>query len=351
MQERPPEPSRSGIRPSCGPAGPRPLIYAIGTIGFDFGTEARRDSFIQAMDPVSAGTAKDGAELEHPANPYDAAQLHRYLSVNPWASDKVTWTLKMDSTPIYALEAETPVGMDWGGTMLEDDPDDSLERRFEKLRSALDYPPVSTIYRTFRDAIKAQMLPQDHAGHVSRVSIPGRLTDRTVRLFSGQTLQVVEVKSRGVYAWDEPKLVHAVLKAVKTDLRARSLHIDERNVSLTIRSLLDKIYYQFRNLGQTSADRALNFAGTNAFLFGQSFATGLLAAKYVPGKDDRLYALDTIRVAKSPFCRMDSDCQDVTITFFDPEDERRSKLSFLETYDVSDDPVSIGPPHQFLGEM
>ncbi|HEX5493493.1 MAG TPA: S8 family serine peptidase, partial [Mycobacteriales bacterium] len=53
------------------PVGPRwdPYVYALGVVGNDFGSEARRDSFKQLMAPV----AVDSTVV--PANPYDARQM------------------------------------------------------------------------------------------------------------------------------------------------------------------------------------------------------------------------------------------------------------------------------------
>jgi hypothetical protein len=57
-----------------------------------------------------------------------------------------------------------------------------------------------------------------------------------------------------------------------------------------------------------------------------------------------LYMLDDISVSKSPFCRMDSDCWDVKLRFFDPENERRARMVMRFTVDVSDElPVTLGP--------
>jgi hypothetical protein len=83
----------------------------------------------------------------------------------------------------------------------------------------------------------------------------------------------------------------------------------------------------------TSQDRALNFASTNAFqaasTFAETVATGV--------------ELDSIIVEKSPFCRLDSDCWDVKLKFFDPENSRRAKKLFRFTIDVSDIiPVTLG---------
>ncbi|NEQ10674.1 MAG: peptidase S8, partial [Moorea sp. SIO4E2] len=55
--------------------------------------------------------------------------------------------------------------------------------------------------------------------------------------------------------------------------------------------------------------------------------------------------LDTIGVERSPFCRVDSDCWDVKLKFFDPENDRRAKKILRYTIDVSDImPVTMGQP-------
>lgn len=375
-------PSHSGVRPACGcgggdPAactcggedvgttGGRQLVYAIGTIGFDYPTEARRDSFRQQMPYRTENVG--GEEVEQEPDPYNVNQLRDYLLGAPWACDKLTWTLVMDGATVYALEAETPVAMDWGQPLVL--PEEAQEKRksvaeltaakdksLDEIIAMLASPPVSTVYRVFRDAIAGQAINVERqedkrAEYISRVSVPGVLTGRTTRLYSGQIVPVVEVKSRGLYTWHESLLVEAVIEQITDEAeknRAEVRNLDE--LRLTIRAFLDKIYYQFRNLGQTSADRALNFMGTNAYSFSKLLSEGLLSAGKVPGSSKNLYALDTITVAKSPYCRVGSDCQDVTVTFYDPEDERRSRLSYQFTVDVSDAlPVTLAPFHTFLG--
>jgi len=361
----PPGPARvdgiqeRGIRPSCGcegrSSGQQPLVYAIGTIGCDFQTEARRDSFRQDMPFVDAGTTPEGVPIEVQGDPYNPHQLRDYLTRNPWASDKLTWTLMVDSSPIYALEAEPSVGMDHGEPFDEDRVRAAAGQVGGDLADVLvelAQPPVSTVHRTFRDALVGQTLKADEANYVSRVSVPGVLTGRTTRLFSGQVVPVVEVKSRGIYTWNETALVAAVVGRVMDENQDPSAGLSEQRLRKTVRAFLDKLYYQFRNLGQSDADRALNFAGTNAFLFGNTFSDGLLAAKYVPGEEDRFYTLDTISVTKSAYCREQSVCYEVVTNFFDPENDRRARLSFLQTIDVSIEvPVSVAPVHQFLGGM
>lgn len=377
-----PDPTGQGVRPSCpdcgGTCGERPgvaatptgdgrqLIFAVGAIGFDYRTDARRDSFRQQM-PNEVVPAADGhPEQERPPNVYDPVQLHAYLSKNPWASDKLTWTLNMDATPIYALEAETPVGMDWTRPIIADRKTppaavrSNAERAVRKpgtelaeLVEVLSYPPVSTIYRTFRDALVGQIQDDKSDTYVSRVSVAGVLTGRTVRLFSGQVVPVVEVKSRGLYTWNQHVFVENLLDALTSRQNENEKVPDREALRSILCAALDKIYYQLRNLGQSSADRALNFAATNAFLVGKEIGDALVPRRLSdhPGADpEHPYALDTIRVSKSPYCRPGSDCQDVIFTFFDPENDRRANLSLLFTFDVSDElPVSLAPVHHFIG--
>jgi cyanobactin maturation PatA/PatG family protease len=320
-------PSR-GVVPSgdCNCSSPQTNIFAIGNIGYDFGTEARRDSFRQQMPLPEFGSPP----VETTANPYDVHQLHDYLERNPWESTKLTWTLNLDLIPIYALEAELAYA---------------------------DY-----VYEVFREALLGETLPNDDLGYVSRVSIPGVLTNQTTRLFSGQVVPVVKVQRRGLYSWNEAVLVEAVVQAVEHSLARQSPPLsaptDAATVRGTVRAFLDKVYYQFRNLGQSSPDRALNFAVTNAMQFGQVIGEGILSGfQKVPtatiaaasGAPLSLYSLDTIDVQKSPYCRMDSDCWDVKVTFFDPENDRRARAVYQFTIDVSDEmPVSLAPVHQFL---
>jgi cyanobactin maturation PatA/PatG family protease len=269
-----------------------PFVYALGIVGYDFGTEARRDSFKQLMVPVDVG----GSVV--PANPYDSRQMVDHLTANPSEARALIWTLNLELTPIYAVEA---VG-----------------------------PYAASVYELLTRFLGGEVAAPADPAYIERVSIPGRRTDRTVRLFSGQIVPVVEVEQvRGLYGWQ----INALLEAATDAARAVREDASEEQVGESLREFLTRVYYDLRNLGATSRDRALNFAATNAFQAAQTFATAVAAGM----------ALDTIAVEKSPFCRMDSDCWDVRLRFFDPENSRRARRVFRFTIDVSDIlPVSLG---------
>jgi hypothetical protein len=123
--------------------------------------------------------------------------------------------------------------------------------------------------------------------------------------------------------------------------------LDEIRYSLRV--FLQRIYYDLRNLGQTSQERALNFAATDVFQ-NVGALVEVLRNKKRPSADTGsgqavTMQLDTLEVERSPFCRMDSDCWDVKLKFFDPENDKRAKRVIRYTIDVSDImPVTLGKP-------
>lgn len=278
----------------CSGVGVKSLVYAMGTVSYDFGTEARRDSFKQLMPDLEGNPP-------FPANPYVVSQMVDYLEQNPYEAKSLIWTLNLELTPIYAIE---PVG-----------------------------PYAELAYEHLISAIKGQIKPDNDPDYVSRVSIPGVLTGKTVRLFSGQVVPVITPEVRGMYEWNVNQLVTLAVEAARTAMPQAQANQQEQATRASLKEFLNRMYYEFRNLGQTSQERALNFAATNAFQAAQALteATG------------KGMQLDRIETEKSPFCRMDSDCWDVKLKFFDPENDRRAKKVFRFTVDVSDQmPVTIG---------
>jgi hypothetical protein len=167
----------------------------------------------------------------------------------------------------------------------------------------------------------------------------------------------VIAQPRGLFAWSTEQLTDAVIEAIKAKQAAQDppqelSADDERNARTFVRNFLNKLYYQLRNLGRTSPDRALNFSATNAFQAADTIVSAIdpVTAGLIPAPKDRkgFYTLDTVSVTKSPHCRFDSDCWDVQLTFFDPVNVLQAGLVFQFTLDVSDEmPVTLGPVHQW----
>lgn len=291
------------------------IIYALGTLGYDFGTEARRDSFKQLMPEVRSdnyeviepGEVLPDGVYPIPPNPYDARQMVRYLQDNPSEAKSLIWTLNLELTPIYAIEPQGPFAY--------------------------------SIYEYLVDFLAGQILASDEDEYIERVSVPGLSTGATKKLFSGQVVPVIEaINTRGMYGWKINALIQRVLDALPPDTSEEI----RQKVANSLRSFLQRIYYDLRNLGQTSSERAINFSATNTFQYANALATIL---QFDSAEREAVLQLDSIDVEKSPFCRMDSDCWDVKIKFFDPENDQRAKKVLRYTIDVSDlMPVTLGEP-------
>ncbi len=257
-----------------------PMVFALGRIGYEFVSEARRDSFLHLMRQASV----DGA-LAAP-NPYQPEDMANYLSRFPGEASAVVWTLSLDHSPLYALQG---VGAH-----------------------------ADEIYAIFR-----QWLEQGR--QLDRVSVAGRLQGQ-IQLVTGQWLPVLHIeRPAGLWGWSLDSLV-ALQKPGQPVLQRR------------LREFAERVYYDLRNTGQSSAERALNFAATNLTQAHQA-----LAEAHEQGME-----LADVRVEPCSFYRKDGDCWDVVLEFFDPERGGRGRLAYRLSLDVAElVPVTLGPVRSF----
>lgn len=292
-------PSGPGGGCGCGGGASAPpqqqLIYALGQLGVDFESEARRDSFAQSMGPV---VNEDGKMLAPYGNPQDTRQLLAYLKKSPWDAAALTWTLSIDATPIYAI---LPAG-----------------------------PFAPAVHARLQEFL-ADMLEG-----VDRISIPGVVAG-SVRLANGQIVPAIIPELRGMFSWTTDALVRSLMPVQPESLDEAGKErfaLETAEVAEGVHNFLERVYYELRNLGQTPQDRAINFAATNAFNIETVFENA----------HKQKLDLDTIEVEPSPICRPDSDCWDVKLMFFFPEREAQSaRRAYRFTVDVSDVvPVTVG---------
>jgi hypothetical protein len=264
------------------------LVYASGTLGYDFPAQARRDVFQQLLTAASTTVS---------AAPSDSNRMVGHLTEHPAEASELIWTLDIEFTPHYAIE---PTG-----------------------------PYAAEIYQLLTRLRADATLPPDHPEHVERIAIPGRLTGRTARLCTGQDLPIVEVQqTRGIRGW----------KSIGDATKATSSGQHDDEAVTTLREFRARISYDLRNLGASSRDRALNFAATTAFQETRTFATVLRQGM----------VLDSVTVDQSPFARRHSDCWNVKLRFFDPENTDRVNRVYCFTIDVSDIvPIAVGNPKEW----
>ncbi len=190
---------------------PPQLVYAIGGLWFDFGTEARRDLFVQRLDPVRAN------------NPME---LTAFLREHPQFAPGLTFILMQEQVPLYAIQ---PAG-----------------------------PFAVPTYNSMLDAIESSL---DTGGNEQRVSIPGFIRG-TTRLLNGMNVPTIFPDLRGMYKWRSAHLIEST----------RALVQEGGDSDDQLLNFLNRVYYELRNLGVAPEDRALNFAATNAYQARVAFA-------------------------------------------------------------------------------
>jgi cyanobactin maturation PatA/PatG family protease len=278
--------SPSNILPSAcacsgGGATTPSLVYVLGQLNYDFGNEANKDSFAQRMDSNTS--------------PDNSIQFLDYLNKSPLnmaGAQSVIWTLTIEDNPIYAIY---PVGA----------------------YASLTY---SQIVDFFKDQVEKG---------VERVSIPGTISG-TVKLMSGQEVPVVVPDLRAMFNWKTKNIWEQLIKETKGN---------DNEVKAKLNNFLARVYYEMRNFGLSASDRAINFAGTNAFMAAEIFENA--------HKED--LDLLTISAEKSSICRPGSNCWDIKLKFFNPKKVlEAAKVVYTITIDVSDViPVSVGSFRKF----
>lgn len=316
------------------------LVFALGQLGYDFGTEANRDYFKQqGMETpesrremasyLTLGLADDALFDRllgpHPPQPKredfpegeegerqflaalgewerkialrerTKALVSSGLLVNKADASGLIWTLVQDLTPIYAILPGEAFGL----------------AAYDRLIEFLD---------------------DQEEGRAEQVAIAGRLVGKAT-LMNGQSVPVVRPDVRGMYNWSADKLVEAAMAAIEGLTEA-----DRERVESEVKAFAERVYYDYRNLGITAEDRALNFAATNLFQAASAYTEAIKTTA------DETKKLDRIDVERSPICRPGSDCWDVKLTFFNPaKRQQEAKQVFRFTVDVSEViPVTVG---------
>jgi cyanobactin maturation PatA/PatG family protease len=196
---------------SCAKKGPPQRVYVLGQLGYDFGSETRRESFLQ----------------RGVANPYNPAELLQYLRDNRAAAASIQWTLIQDATTIYIIQ---PIG-----------------------------PFAADTYDLLQ-----QFLRQQIENGVERISVAGWIAGKG-KLTNGESVPVIVPEHRSLYSWT----TEGLLEAVVGKAASRKAAGEQSN---ELANFLDRIYYEVRNLGILPQERAMNYAATNAFQLGDVYS-------------------------------------------------------------------------------
>jgi len=301
-------PSDTAVGMTSRPTPPQ-LVFALGKLSFDYGTRQRRDFFFNDMKKLLGGTPSVD----------DHGTFLGYLSKDPNKREFLTsiiWTLKIEETSIYAIK-----------------PADAFAREIHNTLQGFLIEQIGGENKGPFKTLGSMGEIVDKSGEdVEMISVSGFIAGQT-RLLTGETVPIIVPDSRGLYSWTLEGLIHRVFK----ELSDAGAKVTEKDLRIKLTVFFERVYYQLRNLGLTPQERALNFAATDALRAGKVFEDVLGDPQYSS------FELDNIEVVRSRICPPDSDCYDVELKFFNPQNTLFSARVFRLTVDVSDVmPVSLG---------
>ena len=220
-------------------------------------------------------------------------------------STAIIWTLNLDLTPIYAIQ---PAGM-FGCRNI----------RLSKKR-----------------AQKSAARAGQERNRSSRTGIGTRDHFGRSALWNNMVVPVIVPELRGMFDWSTKALVSELKKMTAAETEDSADHFDPLN---GLENFLRRIYEECRNLGASPQDRAKNYAATNAFSLLEIFSHA---------RSKNLH-MEVYTVGKSPICRPDSDCWDIHLRFYHPEQLfHHARHEWIITVDVSDVvPVIVGKPRHW----
>lgn len=273
----------------CGGGSAGQIVYPLGRLGITFSSMSQRDGIQQLMGLTTPPTEQQLLDYFAGNSPYGTA--------SPWVAENVIWTLNLNATAIYAIK-----------------PNDSYGAH---------------VYQLLREFLQDQL-----QGGIKLTTVPGVISGQ-VTLLSKESVPVISPYIPGLSNWTTPQLIQAALGDRPLRNESDQNLYDAR--SNAISSYTQRIYYSLLNLGVTPQDRAKNFSATNLVQITDA-VNQLIPTSNV----NESVALDTITVEKSTVSPPNSDCWDVKLIFFYPNDLRQARKVVLFTIDVSSVmPVSI----------
>jgi hypothetical protein len=276
------------------------FVYVIGQLGVDFVNQARQDSLQFHADGDINGNP---LPITQPVN------LLRYLQgwsetaadgkavehkPHMYDAKSIYWVLSQNGAPLYVVQPMGPFAEDG--------------------------------YRELVDFYAGQI---SEAPDVQHVAISGVVVGEA-QLSTNEVVPIIVPHMRGTAAWSTKHLCGEL--ACSFDALPPEV----------IEQILVRMYEETRNYGLTPEERAVNYVATNVFEI-------LEAAKILPGLDvNQKWELDSIKASKSAIARTGSECYDVQIAFYNPDNLVQARRITVVTVDVSDVvPVMIGNARHF----
>ncbi len=334
----------------------------------DDGTEKTQVIYVDIADPDESGQVADGVlgvrGGAHYCLPMHSHVTHAHRS-NMHDASAVIWKLNRGQMEVYGILPDgnfaesayrelaefhmNQCGLTKGGLDFH-----YYEKDGRRLEWEFAWDPCfndrngwdSEEREKYTNAPHAEPLVQERS---ERVAIPGVIQGE-VQLITGVRLPAIKPDMRGTAEWSQARMLDILLDAVRHSSQGIELTEPDR-VTLTgkIRRIIERLDHSVRNPGLAPEHRALNHAATRLFV-----ALGEVAGELMTndpaavGATARTYELDDIVVKPSEIGYAGSDCWDVEVSFFNPNNKEEALVVVAQTIDVNDTiPALTDKPRKF----
>ncbi|MDB0034728.1 S8 family serine peptidase [bacterium] len=324
------------------------LVCAIGQPAYNFGTEANQDIFKAAISAWHANLTSDLQSL-YPNTAFSELTMAAFLQwkddndamPNMFYSSQLVWILSMNATPVYSITPDLVPFNDAIYLNMAEYLGDNVGLNSKKLRqycrnismhgNLIDGKSGCANHKLQKslcnDLKKEFDTFQENKNDVMRMSLPGYISGET-RLLNGSSIQSVTPVAYGINNWTVNALIASLPATYPTSDEYRDRLI----------SLLNRLYINTINRGQTPDDRALNYAIYNI----------IAMAQIVRDAANEELQFTACKVTPSKIARQHSEMRDVQLTFFNPANTTQASTTYALTVDVSAiTPILVGNIEQW----
>ncbi|SHO58651.1 S8 family serine peptidase [Vibrio quintilis] len=316
------------------------LVLAIGQPSYNFGIEANQDVFKAALSEWHSHLP-EVMKTMFPDSPYSELSMAGFLlwhdssgnATNLYYSSQLIWILSMNATPVYSI---TPGMVPFSDSIYFELAAFLAENvgldvaKYKQLSRAVSHRADGTnnnaerlfseIKTTYEDSLK-------NKNNVMRMSLPGYISGET-RLLNGNAIQSVSPVAYGMNNWTLEALIDAYSHGRQSS----------DNFRKQLESLLNRLYINTVNRGQSPEERALNYAIYNI----------ISVADVVNEAAENNLQFTSYQVKPSKIQRQHSEMRDVELTFFDPGNTTLASTTYAITVDVSAiTPIIVGQIEQW----
>ncbi|WP_298512112.1 S8 family serine peptidase [uncultured Kordia sp.] len=321
------------------------LVNAIGQPSYDFGTRNNLDTFTALMKTWYDNLPKieDNGKREQCAlakaltdSPHDHKSMAAFLlyidatggKPNIFMISQLIWLLNVNASPMYTISPRLATFSDPIYLIMTHFLADnvginytSYSKYLMKLNDYKNDPDKQAQYKKeLKNLPKDLFTKDDNKDDVMRMSLPGYISGRS-KLINGNYIQAVTPVAYGLKDW--------TLEALLKSMGIKKESEDKKGLV----SVLNRLYVEALNKGQSPDDRALNYCLYNIL------EISTIVKETVKQKQQ----FSSYKIVPSKVTRQNSIVREVQLTFFDPKNTNKAATTYSMEVDVSGiTPVLIG---------